>query len=159
MPVIKVWLLWGNHSCSTFLCWVSVMSTLEVSVSFQSALRVSYFMPHKKLIVSRATLQESNISAVVCACLAFYFTLNYKQIYIYTSQMYIFSVPSHYLHQYVLPNNNQTNDDQVVWHHIVSLDHYEPKPVNTLRPRQNGHHFADNIVKCIFFNQNMWISD
>ena len=30
--------------------------------------------------------------------------------------------------------------------------------VNTLRPRQNGHHFADNIFKCIFFNENPWIA-
>ena len=30
--------------------------------------------------------------------------------------------------------------------------------VNTLRPRQNGRHFADNIFKCIFLNENVWIS-
>ena len=29
--------------------------------------------------------------------------------------------------------------------------------VNTLRPRQNGRHFADNIFKCIFSNENVWI--
>ena len=29
---------------------------------------------------------------------------------------------------------------------------------NTLRPRQNGHHFPDDIFKCIFFNENVWIS-
>ena len=28
---------------------------------------------------------------------------------------------------------------------------------NTLRPRQNGQHFADNILKCIFLNENVWI--
>ena len=28
---------------------------------------------------------------------------------------------------------------------------------NTLRPRQNGDHFADDIFKCIFFNENEWI--
>ena len=28
---------------------------------------------------------------------------------------------------------------------------------NTMRPRQNGHHFADNIFKCIFMNENVWI--
>ena len=26
---------------------------------------------------------------------------------------------------------------------------------NTLRPRQNGSHFADNIFKCIFLNENV----
>ena len=30
--------------------------------------------------------------------------------------------------------------------------------INTLRPRQNGRHFADNIFKCIFLNENVWIS-
>ena len=29
--------------------------------------------------------------------------------------------------------------------------------VNPLRPRQNGRHFADDIFKCIFLNQNVWI--
>ena len=29
--------------------------------------------------------------------------------------------------------------------------------VNTLRLRQNGCHFADNIFKCIFLNKNVWI--
>ena len=32
------------------------------------------------------------------------------------------------------------------------------KIVNTLRPRQNGCHFADDIFKCIFLNENAWIS-
>ena len=29
--------------------------------------------------------------------------------------------------------------------------------VNTLRPRQNGCHFTDDIFKCIFLNENVWI--
>ena len=29
--------------------------------------------------------------------------------------------------------------------------------INTLRPRQNGRHFADDILKCIFLNENVWI--
>ena len=28
---------------------------------------------------------------------------------------------------------------------------------NTLRPRRNGHHFADDIFKRIFFNAYIWI--
>ena len=28
---------------------------------------------------------------------------------------------------------------------------------NTLRPRQNERHFADDIFKCIFVNENVWI--
>ena len=29
---------------------------------------------------------------------------------------------------------------------------------NTLRPRQNGRHFADDIYICIIMNENGWIS-
>ena len=29
--------------------------------------------------------------------------------------------------------------------------------LNSLRPRQNGRHFADDIFKCIFLNENVWI--
>ena len=28
---------------------------------------------------------------------------------------------------------------------------------NTLKPRQNGRHFADDIFNCIFLNENVWI--
>ena len=30
-------------------------------------------------------------------------------------------------------------------------------PLNTLRPRQNEHHFADDFFKCINLNENVWI--
>ena len=30
--------------------------------------------------------------------------------------------------------------------------------INTLRPRQNGRHFPDDIFKCIFLNEKAWIS-
>ena len=30
-------------------------------------------------------------------------------------------------------------------------------PLNTLRPRQNGRRFADDIYKRIFLNENVWI--
>ena len=36
----------------------------------------------------------------------------------------------------------------VPWRHHV---------LNTLRPRQKGHHFADDIFKCIFLNKNISI--
>ena len=29
--------------------------------------------------------------------------------------------------------------------------------MNPLRPRPNGRHFADAILKCIFLNENVWI--
>ena len=30
--------------------------------------------------------------------------------------------------------------------------------INTLKPRQNGRHFADDTFKCIFLNENEWTS-
>ena len=29
--------------------------------------------------------------------------------------------------------------------------------INTLRPRQNSHHFQDDILKCILLTENIWI--
>ena len=34
---------------------------------------------------------------------------------------------------------------------------FSPKKINTLRPKQNRCHFAD-IFKCVFLNENIWIS-
>ena len=34
----------------------------------------------------------------------------------------------------------------------------EHNPFNTLRPRQNGHHFPDDIFKCNFVKGSAWIS-
>ena len=36
--------------------------------------------------------------------------------------------------------------------------HLQDYCFNTLRPRQNGRHFADDIFECIFLNENVWIS-
>ena len=51
--------------------------------------------------------------------------------------------------------------------HRTSQSRHEPKWVqdcqtsflfDTLRPRQNGRHFADDTFKPIFLNENIWIS-
>ena len=34
---------------------------------------------------------------------------------------------------------------------------YGVASINTLRPRENGRHFADDILKCIFLNEKVWI--
>ena len=49
-----------------------------------------------------------------------------------------------------------------LWHLLKStevfiLDDYIHM-LNILRPRQNGRHFADDIFKCIFLTENVWIS-
>ena len=42
--------------------------------------------------------------------------------------------------------------------HRQSWQQFEYVFINTLGLRQNGRHFADNIFKCIFLNENVWIS-
>ena len=36
----------------------------------------------------------------------------------------------------------------------IRVNAYNPILLNTLRPRQKGRHFADDIFKCIFVNEN-----
>ena len=42
-----------------------------------------------------------------------------------------------------------------IWSYAASS--YETDLLNALRPRQDGRHFADDIFKCIFLNENVWI--
>ena len=48
------------------------------------------------------------------------------------------------------------------WHRrpaaVVLPDVISVEWVNTLRLRQNGYHFPDDIFKCIFLNENVWVS-
>ena len=43
------------------------------------------------------------------------------------------------------------NNDQQI-HDVSVVD-----TINSLRPRQNGRNFADDIFKCIFLTENVWI--
>ena len=61
----------------------------------------------------------------------------------------------------VLPKSCCFNDVDAPIHHffqssdeVVNIN----LPFNTLRPRQNGPHFADDISKRIFLNENIWIT-
>ena len=55
---------------------------------------------------------------------------------------------------------NQHKYNVVDWKRYFTEEiyHYVYISFNTLRPRQNGRHFADDIFKCIFLNENAWIS-
>ena len=50
-------------------------------------------------------------------------------------------------------NNNNTNKYGYFSWQVPS----HSSILNTLRPRQNGRHFADDMFKCIFLNENVWI--
>ena len=59
-------------------------------------------------------------------------------------------------------NQNATNFihanafKNTIWKKVSIL--FRPQCVNSLRPRQNGRHFPDDIFKWIFLNENVWIS-
>ena len=44
------------------------------------------------------------------------------------------------------------------WWVCNTKDNSALQNINTLRPIQNGRRFADDIFKCIFLNENAWIS-
>ena len=54
--------------------------------------------------------------------------------------------------QHLVQVNIKENTHTPHYCHIVKVY------VNTLRPRQNGRHFADDTFKRILLNENVWIS-
>ena len=55
--------------------------------------------------------------------------------------------------QHVTGNTSQQNQPQSAIMAFQSPIY----SVSTLRPRQNGHRFVDDVFKCIFRNENVWI--
>ena len=63
--------------------------------------------------------------------------------------------------RYLDAHLTSSNCNIKVWNKLITLvcslhAGMHPHLINTLRPRQNVHHFAD-IFKCIFLNENVWI--
>ena len=53
----------------------------------------------------------------------------------------------------------QINKTYKVLHFLyLNIEITKAVHLNTLRPRQNGFHFADDIFKGIFMHENVWIS-
>ena len=46
----------------------------------------------------------------------------------------------------------------VCYHQFAQITRFLFSPFNSLRPRQNGRRFADDLFKCIFLNENVRIS-
>ena len=55
------------------------------------------------------------------------------------------------------PRKGRTHKDSIEIVLTSSSVRFKVAGLNTLRPRQNGRHFADDILKCIFLNENVWI--
>ena len=54
-------------------------------------------------------------------------------------------------------NNSMWYGAFPILHTNEKIDQRSDLTVNTLRLRQNGRHFADDIFKCIFLHENVWI--
>ena len=50
----------------------------------------------------------------------------------------------------------KTNNSSFTLPHLCVRGQRNPF-FNTLRPRQNGRHFSDDMFKCIFLDENVWI--
>ena len=62
----------------------------------------------------------------------------------------VLDIPASVVHvQYLLAQNLT---------HAVDYSDAKSACMNTLRPRQNGRHFPDDIFKWIFLDDNVWIS-
>ena len=79
--------------------------------------------------------------------------------------MIYYSIKSHFMKSNCLFSKsafeNCWRDDYVLLKKMLLTKFREVHPngvtatlLNTLRPRQNGHHFADDLLKCIFLNGN-----
>ena len=64
--------------------------------------------------------------------------------------------------QFDLTNKNRWNFNQTHTHTLITprnafrMQSFGPG-FNTLRPRQDGRHFPDDMFKCIFLNEIVWI--
>ena len=54
--------------------------------------------------------------------------------------------------------SSSKRDDTERWPGTGSIVKISCKVFNTLRPIQNWRHFPDDMFKCIFLNENVWIS-
>ena len=90
-----------------------------------------------------------------------------RQLWKTTSPMQPFSC----FRTIVGPDDKQLSDvDHVYWDHEIFTTNtnyicwwcgrwpHSHHLFNRLKPRQNGHHFPDDIFKCILMNENVWIS-
>ena len=77
-------------------------------------------------------------------------------------QVYIAHRCSSDLERYFAPTYTGDQLPRCAVHHCTHEIRDSPvrisKCINSLRPRQNRRHFADDIFKCFFLNENEWIS-
>ena len=77
------------------------------------------------------------------------------------TQIYFNGQPIHWIHEDEFQWKPWPNCWSFVecshWYGLV-MSLYDVTMISTLRPRQNGRYFADHIFKCIFLNENAWIS-
>ena len=145
-----------------------LLSYAEVYFSFQTIWQTSYFYDgnsptgedllyistRTKLLLSsirKATLGQTLAQRVLAACI-----LNFR-----TKGMRCPSSYSTWRASFGWSGLRQTVLHKKVIHDLQSLAYWVVwimASFNTVKPIYDGHHFPDDILKCIFLNENVWIS-
>ena len=60
-----------------------------------------------------------------------------------------------WLYRWIWKNNKRFNKE--MYDNIMNVSGYN-SIITTLKPRQSGPYFHDDIFKCVFLNENVWIS-
>ena len=91
----------------------------------------------------------------------------HANMYIYISVNFYFSICLCYIHKKISRNEHGNKFSIKEFYHqtaygngwtCLCIDVFHLLlSLNTLRPRQNGRPSADDIFKCIFLNENVWI--
>ena len=79
-------------------------------------------------------------------------------IFVNTASIKMASIHTEMQFTWIRVINHHLNHWKRQWPYNTSLRIYWPKFFITLKPSQNGCHFADIIFKFIFLNENVWIS-
>ena len=80
-----------------------------------------------------------------------------NQVYSPTRMTYcVYTIVIMPVYDTIIPGVMTNIHDTYIFQCISHPPHH--RSANTLRPRQNGRHFPDDILKCIFLNGNAWMS-
>ena len=84
---------------------------------------------------------------------------NERRRYIVTSSLIGWAQTWNYPWKRSLSSTRKAFNYTLVWKKVYFhfLLKFSTTRVNSSRPRQNRRHFADDVFKCNFFNENVWI--
>ena len=110
-------------------------------------LPVSRFFMYSSIMILFTQLQTQDIY-IYMVCHILLTTSDFRNISLKLVIIYEISVKMQF------NGTTLANDNTLIFNYLCLMNH---EMINTLKPRKNGHHFADDVFKCIFLNENVWI--